>query len=335
LSALEIPVLRLGFAGFSPEQEQAIQAAAAASRITHWSCGPLTGADAWVINGQCAQHLGDGRVRVASRQRGGRSVQLQLLEARRPVAIAQPMPPNLPVSIGSFDFARPESILQAIGVFEFVLAAEAAQFLLAAQIVDQQEVLGGGTFELRTKGQLIAVVDMKGDACVLPSARPSNFDLGVWNRVDRERMRVPGNFVRTSLAQLMWRYISRSTRDLLPERYRKGPIFFRRPPRLDPVLVDEEHLLAMRELAIRPASYDELKGRLEMADAVLARTLAALYYVGSITTNRARAGPNSVAAELARGSRTGSNYGELRSAHLPLELTDLRQLTAPAPLAFA
>lgn len=335
MSSLEIPVLRLGFAGFSPEQEQAIQAAAAASRITHWSCGPMTGADAWFINGQCSQHLGEGRVRVASRQSGGRSVQLQLSEARRPVAMAEPVPSSLPAAIGRFDVSRPESVLQAIGVFEFVLAAEAAQFLLAAQIVDQQEVLGGGTFELRAKGQLIALVDMKGDACVLPSARPSNFEVGVWSRVEREHMRVPGNFVRTSLAQLMWRYVSRSTRDLLPERYRKNAIFFRRPPRLDPVLVDEEHLLAMRELAIRPASYDELRGRLGMPDALLARTLAALYYVGSITTNRARAGPNSAAAELARVSRTGSNYGELRSGHMPFELTDLRQLTAPAPLSFA
>lgn len=335
MSSLEIPVLALGFAGFSPEQEQAVQAAAGASRITQWSCGPMAGADAWLINGQCAQHLGEGRIRVASRQAGGRSVQLQLSEARRPVAIAEPVPASLPASVGRFDVARPESILQAIGVFEFVLAAEAAQFLLAAQIVDQQEVLGGGTFELRAKGQLIAVVDMKGDACVLPSARPANFDVGVWSRADRERLRVPGNFVRTSLAQLMWRYVSRSTRELLPQRYRKGPIFFRRPPRLDPVLVEEEHLLAMRELAIRPTSYDELKSRLCMADAALARTLAALYYVGSITMNRARAGPNSMAAELTRGSRTGSNYGELRSGLVPLELTDLRQLTAPAPLAFA
>lgn len=335
MSSLELPVLTLGFAGFSPEQERAIQAAAGASRLTHWRCGPMTGADAWLINGQCAQHLGEGRIRVASRQPGGRSVQLQLSTARRPVAVAEPAPAGLPASVGRFDVARPESLLQAVGVFEFVLAPEAAQFLLAAQIVEQQEVLAGGTFELRAKGQLIAVVDMKGDACVLPSARPANFEVGVWGRVDRERLRVPGNFVRTSLAQLMWRYASRSTRDLLPPRYRKGPIFFRRPPRLDPVLVDEEHLLAMRELAIRPASYDELKGRLGMADALLARTLAALYYVGTITTNRARAGPNSVAAELPRGSPAGSNYGELRSGLVPLELTDLRQLTAPAPLAFA
>jgi hypothetical protein len=333
LSSIEVPVLRLGVAGFSPEQERAIQSAAAASRLTQWSCGPLAGADAWLVNGQCSQHLGEGRVRVASRQPGARSIQLQL-GAARPVAFASPLPQGLQATC-TFDIARPESILEAIGAFEFILAAEAAQFLLAGQIVDQQEVLGSGAFELRAKGQLIAVVDMKGDACVLPSVRPANFDVAVWTRIERDRVRVPPNFVRASLAQLMWRYVSRSQRDLLPDRYRKGPIFFRRPPRLDPLLVEEEHLLVMRELAIQPASFDELKRRLDMPEeAALARALAALYYVGSVTTNRMRAGPTTVAGELPRGPRTSSNYGELRSGHLPLELTDLRQLTAPAPLAF-
>jgi hypothetical protein len=293
----------------------------------------MTGADAWFIHGPCTQHLGGGRIRVASRVPGERSIQLHLSGARKPVAFASPLPAGLP-AICTFDVSRPESILEAIGVFEFILAAEAAQFVLASQIVDQQEVLVAGVFELRAKGQLIAVVDMRGDACVLPSARPANFDAAVWTRVERERMNMPINFARTSLAQLMWRYVSRSSRDLLPVRYRNSPIFFRRPPRVDPVLVDEEHLLVMRELAIQPSKYDELRSRLDMAEAVLARTLAALYYVGSITSSRSRAAPTTFAGELPRGPG-GSHYSELRSRDMPLELTDLRQLTAPAPIVMA
>jgi hypothetical protein len=321
-------------AGFSPEQEQVIQAACGASRLTQWVCGPLAGADAWVINGQCAQHLGEGRIRIASRQAGGRSMQLQLSQAQRPVAFSLPIPANLQGTT-SFDLGAQESILEAIGVFEFVLAAEAAQFLLAGHIIDQQEVLASGTYELRAKGHLIAVVDMRGDACVLPSVRPANFDVAVWTRANHDRMRVPANFARASLALLMWRYVSRSPRDLLPERYRAGPIYFRRPPRIDPVLVEEEHLLVMRELAIRPASFDELKTRLGMEDYALARTLAALYYVGSITANRLRAGPTSVTGELGRASRGPSRYAELRSRNASLELAELRHLTAPAPITLA
>lgn len=321
-------------AGFSPEQEEAIRAAAAASRMTQWICGPMAGADAWLVNGQCTQHLGEGRVRVASRHPGGRSVQLDLSKPQRPVAFAAPLPPPVQATC-TFDMARPESIGEAIGVFEFALAAEASQFLLAGYVIDQQDVLGSGAFELRAKGQLIAVVDMKGDAWVLPSVRRANFDVAVWARVDRDRLRVPGNFARASLALLMWRYVSRSPRDLLPERYRRGAIFFRRAPRIAPMLVDEEHLLVMRELAIAPATFEELRERLEMGGETLARALAALYYVGSITANRLRAGPSTIAGEVPHAMRGGSNYGELRAAQLPFEVTDLRELTAPAPLSFA
>jgi len=166
------------------------------------------------------------------------------------------------------------------------------------------------------------VVDMQGEACVLPSARPANFEAGMWAPVPRDRMSEPANFARVNLGQMMWRYASRSARDLLPGRYRKGRIFFRRAPRIDPVLVDEEHLLVMREVAFRPSTFEELKGRLGMADDLLARALAALYYVGSITTNPSRAG-------------TAPSAGE-ESGVRPIvaqELADLHQLTAPAPVA--
>lgn len=327
-------MLKLGLAGFSPDQELAVQAAVAGSRNVQWACGGMAGADAWFINGQCTQLLGAGRIRVASRHVGGRSIQVSLSEARRPVAFASPLPATLD-AVCTFDVAERASILEVMRLFEVVLAPAAAQFWLAAHIVEQQDVLGAGCYELRAKGHLIAVVDMKGEACVLPSVRATNFDIGVWTRVDRERLKVPDNFCRASLAELMWRYVCRSPRPLLPDRYRQGPIFFRRPPRLDPVLVEESHLLVMRELAIQPASFDELKARLGLDEAGLGRALAALYYVGSITANRTRAGPTTVAAMLHTRVHAVSNYGELRSGHVPLEVGELRHLTAPAPLVFA
>jgi hypothetical protein len=321
-------------AGFSPEQEHLLQGASAASRLTQWQCGAMAGADAWLINGQCTQHLGDGRIRVASRQLGGRSLQLHLSEPQRPVAFALPAPSAL-TGACTFDLAKPESIIEAIGVFEFALAAQAAQFLLAAQIIEQQDILGAGAFELRAKGRVVAAVDMRGDAGVLPSVRPANLEVAVWARVERRDFAIPANFARLSLAELMWRYVSRSTRDLLPERYRQGAIFFRRPPRIDPLLVEESHLLVMRELAIQPCSFEDLRARLEMAEAALVQALAALYYVGSITSSASRAGNTTIAGDLAHRPRRGSNYGELRSGAVPLEVSDLRLLTAPAPLVFA
>jgi hypothetical protein len=328
LSTIEVPVLKLGIAGFSAEQEAGIRRAAAASRITRWICGPMAGADAWLVNGQRTQHLGGGRVRVAPREAGERSLQLQLETAQRPVGFSAPVPAGVQDAC-TFDLADPQSIVEAIGLFEFVLAPRASQYLLASEIVQQQDVLGTGAFEVRAKGQLIAAVDMRGEAAVLPSVRPSNFESAVWTRVDRNRLRLPDNFCRTSLSELMWRYVSRSGRDLLPQRYRTGPIFFRRAPRVDPVLVEEPHLLVLRELAIVPGTFDELQQRTRIPEADLGRALAALYYVGSITSTRGRAAPSTV--DEVQRSRSASCYGELRG-HL-LELADLRQLTAPAPLS--
>jgi hypothetical protein len=51
--------------------------------------------------------------------------------------------------------------------------------------------------------------------------------------------------------------------------------------------------------------------------------------------NRSRASPSTVAADLQWRARTTSNYGELRMGRVPLEVSDLRLTTAPAPLAFA
>jgi DNA-binding transcriptional ArsR family regulator len=198
--------------------------------------------------------------------------------------------------------------------------------------VERQDTLGAGAYEVRARGQLLAVVDMSGDAAVLPSVRPSNFEFAVWKRIERARIAVPDNFSRVSLSELMWRYVSRTSRDVLPPRYLKGPIFFRRAPRVDPVMVEEEHLLVMRELAVRPLAFDELQRALGMADATLSKVLAALYYVGAITSTRARAASTTVAADMRR-SQGNSNYGELRTGEM--ELSDLRQLTAPAPIVLA
>ncbi|HEY8050025.1 MAG TPA: hypothetical protein VIE63_12685 [Ramlibacter sp.] len=317
-------------AGFSPEQELVIEDAASASLLTRWECGEMPGADAWMLNGQLTQYLGDGRVRVGSKQPGGRSVQLQLPDMRRPVVFAGPLPASVQAPI-TCDLDEPHSVVEAIGVLEFTLAPLAAKYLLAAHVIEHQEMLGTGAFELRARGQLLAVVDMTGDASVLPSVRPANFELAVWKKVDRTRVGVPDNFSRVSMSELMWRYVSRTSRILLPERYLTVPIFFRRAPRVDPVLVDEEHLLVMRELAIHPLTFEEMQRALDLAPEVLARVLSALYYVGSVTSTRARASTATVIGEMRSSPPLDSHYGELRAGQL--ELVDLRQLTAPGPLA--
>lgn len=321
-------------AGFTPDQEHALETVARASRNSVWIAGPLAGADAWMINGARTQKLEQGRLRIAAGRTAERSLQLELSDVRCPVAFSVPLPASME-AMCTFDVAQPDTIGEVLRVFELWLARMQAQFWLAAHIVEHQEVLGSGAFELHARGQLIAVVDMRGEVAVLPSVRPANFEVAVWTRIQRERFAVPDQFCRTTLADLMWRYVSRSRRALLPERYRRGLIYFRRPPRVDRSLVNEDHLLAMRELAIHPCRYDELLRDLGLTDEDLGRTLAALYYVGSITGNPQRAGATTVRGELSSRRGAGglnSNYGIPRTANLPLEVLDLRHLTAPAPL---
>jgi hypothetical protein len=76
---------------------------------------------------------------------------------------------------------------------------------------------------------------------------------------------------------------------VLPKRYRTGELYFRRPPRLPQRLLSDAHLLLMRELSTSSGNFADLQQRTGMAAANLAKTLAALYLVGSITSNPKRA----------------------------------------------
>ncbi|MEJ6023755.1 hypothetical protein [Ramlibacter sp. PS4R-6] len=170
------------------------------------------------------------------------------------------------------------------------LASVTAQLRVAALVVEQQDMLRSGAFELRAGGRLIAVLDMPEEVAVLPRAGAADFDSAMCTRIHREDKRVPDNFARVGLAQLMWQYVLRTRHDVLPRRYRRAPIYFRRPPRVDGKLVDDRHLVVMRELALRPCTFDELRERAGLPDADLAQVLAALYFVGSVTSNPQRVG---------------------------------------------
>jgi hypothetical protein len=134
-------------------------------------------------------------------------------------------------------------------------------------------------------------VNMPGEIAVLPSAGPSDFEEAVWSR-QPAGIDIPENFVRTSLSQLMWQYAVRTQRDVLPRHYRTGVLYYRRPPRVPQRAVMDTHLLLMRELACEPAHFEALRRRCGLDAQQLARDLAALYFVGSITSNRKRAAVN-------------------------------------------
>nr|MDQ6880944.1 hypothetical protein [Pseudomonadota bacterium] len=109
---------------------------------------------------------------------------------------------------------------------------------------------------------------------------------------------IPESFVRISLSELMWQYAVRTTRDVLPKRYRTKMLYFRRAPHLPQRLLTDSHLLLIRELATGIGTFADLQQRTGMGAGPLARILAALYLVGTITSNPKRASVTHPAAAM-------------------------------------
>lgn len=289
----EFPVLRLGLAGFSTAQVEELSASLYMASSGSWEIGEFATADAWWLNGARVQLLPDNIVRVAAGEAGGRSLHLALQDVDRPLAFAQPLTVPGLEPLCTFDTHSVVSMAAVLERFDAWLGPVVAQFCLASSILDQETVLGPGIHHVIANGKLIAVVNLRGETGVLPTAGPVDFEDGMWRRIPSLSGTIPEHFVRCSLSYLMWRYALRTSRDILPKRYRTSPIYFRRPPRLPHRLLTDSHLLLLRELAARGGSFASLQQRTGMDGARLAHDLAALYVVGAITTDPRRAAEHS------------------------------------------
>jgi hypothetical protein len=333
---LELPVLRLGLAGFTADEQLAVERmlATSAGEELSWAITEVDAADALWFNGARTQVVGAGRVRVSPGVPSAHALQVQMSEIDRPVAIAQPLPQDL-TALCTFDLASRDSMAAALAQLETWLAPLVAQFSLAAHIAEHQAALGRGVFELRLNSDLLAVVDMHGEAAVRSTAEAEEFESGaLWQR--SQGTAVPEDFVRTSLSQLMWQYAVRTQRDLLPRHYRTGMIYYRRPPRLPQQYLKDAHLLIMRELMLAPANFQELAQRCAIGEDLLARELAALYFVGTITSNPKRAAPaftRHSESEAEAGAPSHLNLDSIAPSELPGQRRPVNSdLTAPAPL---
>jgi len=339
--SIELPVLRLGLVGFSVEQQERIARLLAnpAAGGMVWQTGTFGEADAWWVNGARTQSLPDGTLRIASGVPQGRSVQLNLKEVDRPIAFATPVAARDLAPTYRFELDSDASIHAVLAKFESWLRPLTAQFYLASHIIENESALGSGVYHVTANNRLLAVVNLQGEVGVLPTGGPGDFEDALWNPRPTSAALIPEGFVRASLSQLMWHYAVRTLRDVLPKRYRSGPLYFRRPPRLPQRLLTDSHLLLMRELAAGPASFEELQQRTGLGDKPLARCLAALYLVGSITSNAKRAGAYRVAH---RGAEELDSTHGIQHSISPSGLDSQppaararpqpADLTAPAPL---
>ena len=332
--SIELPHLRLGLAGFTAEQQDAAARMVAQVSPPHvaWHVGAFSDADGWWMQGSRSSLVGEGVLRVAPGAPTARSIQINLAEVDRPLAFAKPVSPQF-ARAQSFDLGNPDEVKAVLEKFTGWLQPLLAQYGLASCLVEHYSALGPGVFDVILDGRLIAVVDMRGTIGILPTAGATEFQDAMWRRrANTEHM--PEEFVRTSVSQLMWQYAQRTRRDLLPMHYRTNPLYFRRPPRLPQQMLKDAHLLLLRELAMAPGTFQDLEQRTGLVGVQLARPLAALYYVGSITSNPKRAAPGSL-------QRHGLGDSVHNSSVLPSSAFDSRpprmppvrpDFTAPAPL---
>jgi hypothetical protein len=339
--ALELPILRLGTAGFTLDQQERLRQSVGRDNRTRlvWELARINEADVFMVNGARTQLLADGTLRVASGVPAGRSVQFALAELDRPVAFGLPLAPRNFAPDLQFDPASLDSVAAVLTRLEALLAPLIAQFCLASQIIEQESALGGGIYNVTSEsGGLLAVVNLRGQVAVLASASPEDFDGAMWTLQPNDRAPIPDHLSRTSLSHLMWQYALRTTRDVLPQRYHTDLLYFRRPPRLPQRALSDAHLLMLRELAYSPATFSDLQQRTGLVGADLARTLSALYLVGAITSN-----PKRAAQPVRRQDAADSDGHTLHSiapSRMDVEsgpgvLRPSRpDLTAPAPLSF-
>lgn len=287
---MEIPVFRLGLVGFDAREEKMVRDAAAPYRAAQWECGGAEGADAWVLNGARVGRTEGASVRVVASHGAGSQGTLVLDLGSRPTVVATPAPQALQQLTGLLvDLRNTDAFLACLGDVDRRLARLRRAYWVAAHLVKCNDMVGKAVYELRVGSQLLAIADMKGVVSVLPGLREAQIDEGVWKHRSRKLLDVPPDFEQYSLAEVLWTYTTRTRLDLLPEHYRDRPVYLRRPPRVPTEMIRDAHLQVVRELAIAPARFADLMDRTGADANTLARTLAALYYVGAITSNPDRA----------------------------------------------
>jgi hypothetical protein len=336
---IEVPVLRLGLAGYTEAQHKAAidVAAAASSPRCSWEVGSFAEADAWWLDGGRTLLMPNQHLRVQPAVPTGRSVQLALADVDRPVAFSLPIAaPGFNPAV-TFDLQDRAASIRVLHQFGEWMQTMLSQFALAASITEHQPTLGAGSWEVLRGSDLLAVVDLKLGAGILPGVTPKDFEAASWCIRDHGAVVIPHQFPRISVSQLMWLYAQRTQCDLLPPHYRQQKLFFRRPPRLPQRQLRDAHLLLMRELVAQPGlCFPELQQATGLADAMLARFLSALYVVGSITANPKRASDMAARVAHTRDSMMPSDASAFAYSMHPSQPPDGRRpapdMTAPLPL---
>jgi len=286
---MEIPVFRLASIGFNDREERQLRATVAKDRQVHWQPWRAERADAWLINGARAARIDGTLVRFIASEAtsGGPAILLDV--SSRPTAVATPAPALLQQLVAhSFELRRMETLSTCLRALESDLAPLKRMYWVASHLVKITATVGQAVYELRAGSQVLAIADMKGTVSVSPDASEKQLEQAAWSHRARKMVDVPAAFEQHTLSELLWTYATRTRVELLPERYARCPLYLRRPPRVRTEVLEDIHLRIIRELASAPSRFAELADRTDTDEKSLGAALAALYYVGSITSNPER-----------------------------------------------
>lgn len=279
-------MLRLGLLGFSDPAGLRLQTWATQAREGWplWSCCDPHLADAWMINGHSVEVQDRDSVVIRHPLDGDDCLQLNRAEVDRPLAFAQPLPQGF-ASAEFFDADDEASVRQRLQRFEAWLRPLRSQFALGAEVL-QRVGQFDGVVHVQREGRLLAVIDFsRWYAGLLVPARPVDIAMAEWVPVKQVTEGIPPSFMRLPLHRVMWTYAVRTSRDVLPERYRRKPMYLRRVPQVPARWFSEDHLEIMRELLTNPADFDDLSARTGIHPEQLARHLSVLYHAGGLTTD--------------------------------------------------
>jgi DNA-binding transcriptional ArsR family regulator len=305
------------------------------SAVLEWETANAAEADALWINGAAAEWVHEGIVRVAGRQQGT-ALRLDLQSLDRPTFFTLPLRDERIRPPQSFDPRSAPSIDRALRRAEAVLHPLVMQLAMAHEIATRMPQLVADSYQLTKGGKLVAIVTMGGTVAMDSHLRPPDLRDASWRPLRKATVAMPPHFFATSFATVLWLYVSRVQRDLLPPRYREKVLYFRALPRVPQRLMKEMHYAILSELAAEPQTLGQLQQSVGLAEATVANALAALYYAGAITSNLARATKGAT-----RSVREAESASELRASMFapgaePFSWFPLRgsedRATFPAPL---
>lgn len=290
---VEQPALWLGMAGFSPKERAVLEDSLARSgAVPQWRAGAFTDADAWWVNGARVRPMPDGNLKVAPGLPTERTLSLDLGEVDRPVAFALPLAGDDFEPRCTFDPVSQPSIDALLAQFDHWLWLVRAQFVLGAQLVHHAAGLRRGVYHVAHAGKLLAVLDLlKGNCAIAPGAPSAHLWQAEWHKRPASALDLPESFTRCTPAQLVWTYVRRSGRDLLPDRYRTRTIHYRHVPGVPLRWLRDSQLLLLRELSAQPGTLDALRQRTGLPLATIEHDLSCLYHAYAITTTRSAAAP--------------------------------------------